>query len=103
MKSKLRLLVVIVSTIVMSLLIVACDREKPKLHTPSSADVIPTHNTITVSNVQGVVSIDAVEFSLGGTNWQSEPLFTDLSPNTEYKVYIRQKATAEHSASDSLI
>lgn len=61
----------------------------------SDADVIgTTDSTITVTQNQ------AWEYSCdGGNRWQSENVFTGLTPDTSYSICVRRKATVGYDAS----
>ncbi len=45
---------------------------------------------------------DALEFSLDGSIWQSDPLFSALKPNTEYIFYVRFKESDVYCASEPI-
>lgn len=61
----------------------------------SAADILgTTDTTITVtSNSSWEYSCD------GGSSWQSESVFTNLMPDTEYRICVRRKATPGYDAS----
>ncbi|MDE6259817.1 MAG: S-layer homology domain-containing protein [Oscillospiraceae bacterium] len=73
--------------------ITAKAQDAPSAPTAVDADIKDTSITLT--------TIPGAEYSRDGTNWQTSPTFTGLSPNTEYTFYARLKADNNHTASDS--
>ena len=67
--------------------------------TPTSVPTLEidsvTADTITVKSVTGA------EYSLDGTSWQDSNVFSNLSPNQEYFIFIRIKETDTSAASNS--
>ncbi len=57
-----------------------------------------TVDTVTLDKV-AFVPMPGMEYSIDGENWQDEPVFTGLSPNTEYTFYHRYAANGEQEAS----
>ena len=51
-----------------------------------------THNTVTLT------AIDGYEYKMNDGEWQSSPLFTDLTPGTTYTFYQRVKETNDSYA-----
>ena len=59
-----------------------------------------TNNKIVIETISGL------EYSVGGTNWQTGGTFVNLQPNTKYNVYARTPETDTHyagSVSDGLV
>ena len=52
-----------------------------------------THNSVTLTAVSGA------EFSMDAKNWQTSPVFENLTPNTQYKFYRRTAETSAYLAS----
>ncbi|MBO5232179.1 MAG: carbohydrate binding domain-containing protein [Clostridia bacterium] len=70
----------------------------PKL-TAASPDA-PTLKTTTFDMVE-LEGADGYEYSIDGVNWQSSPLFTELTVNTKYSFYQRTAETSDTYASES--
>ena len=49
------------------------------------------------SNSISLVENEDFEYSMDGVNWQISPIFTGLSPNTEYKLYQRYREIKTNS------
>ena len=58
---------------------------------PTKSDV--TKNSVTLTTVEGC------EYSKDGATWQDSPIFTGLTPLTEYSFYQRKKADDDNNAS----
>ncbi|MDR3013258.1 MAG: hypothetical protein LBU70_08625 [Chitinispirillales bacterium] len=83
--------------------IVIPDPNNDKLTIPTSIPgvvVAVTENGVTISmnDPDGLF-----EYSMDGESWQDDPSFGNLSPNTEYSLYIRLKETDNYRASDPTI
>lgn len=70
----------------------------PKL-TAASPDA-PTLKTTTFDMVE-LETVDGYEYSIDGVNWQTSPLFSELSVNTKYYFYQRTAETSDTYASES--
>ena len=78
-----------VSDVVSRPLLVTTDRApQPKADPPIVQEVTP--DSITLSAVVGC------EYSLDGLIWQTDPCFTGLTANADYRVYQRYAATETH-------
>lgn len=73
--------------------IVKGDKEAPSA--PTAAEGGITWNSVTLA------AIADAEYSIDGTNWQDSPVFSGLSPNTEYTFYARLKEDANYKPSPS--
>ena len=62
---------------------------------PTAAEGGITWNSVTLD------AIADAEYSMDGTNWQDSPVFSGLSPNTEYTFYARLKEDANYKPSPS--
>lgn len=62
---------------------------------PTAAEGGITWNSVTLD------AIADAEYSMDGTNWQDSPVFSGLSPNTEYTFYARLKENANYKPSPS--
>ena len=56
-----------------------------------------TENSITLKKTDGY------QYSIDGTNWQDSPVFTGLSPDTEYTFYQRIAGDANHETSPASV
>jgi LPXTG-motif cell wall-anchored protein len=65
---------------------------------PQAAPPAPVVATLTDTSVTLEV-IAGAEYRLNDGAWQTDPVFTGLTPNTTYKFYARLAATATHMAS----
>lgn len=67
------------------------DKEAPSA--PAAAEGGITWNSVMLA------AIADAEYSMDGTNWQDSPVFSGLSPNTEYTFYARLKEDANYKPS----
>lgn len=76
-----------------------CGKAELERHNkPENVTAVSTEDSITVSKVDGA------QYCLGeGGLWQDSNIFSDLLPDTEYKVFVRIKATENKLASESVM
>jgi|GEM_PF-3074776 len=105
MKKKITILTIAICLTIAILMITACDNDTPRgqFIAPTDAMIAVTYHSIEIEHVSGLQGAGTAEFSLNGTNWQNERLFSNLQPNTQYSVHIRQQANEAWNASESLI
>ena len=71
--------------------------------TPKAAQTAPGAPTL-LSKTASSITLDTIagaEYSKNGTDWQTSPAFTGLTPHTGYTFYARLAETATYSASPS--
>jgi len=103
MKKKITILTIAICLSISILMLTACFDDRTTFDTPTDATITVTHNTITVTNVRGVQGAGIAEFSLDGNAWQLANTFSNLIPNTLYRVHIRQPEDERNHASGVLI
>ena len=68
-----------------------------RVDNPNVPDV-PVASQISAKSIT-LASVDGVEYSKDGTTWQSENVFTNLEPDTEYTFYARYAQTTQYNPS----
>jgi len=62
----------------------------------------PVKIAYTQNNTIGVVPVEGAEYRIGNGNWQDSPNFSGLTPNTEYTISQRLKATVDQNKKASV-
>ena len=104
MKKKLTILIIMLCFAAAAFMLTACENQPRRIqfNQLTGATYIVTYSTITITSVGGTQA-SVVEYSLNGNTWQTEPLFTGSTSNTQYSVHMRQQEDTYHYASESFI
>ncbi len=69
-----------------------------KIKGTPDAPAAPTKSEATKTSIT-LAAVDGCEYSKDGTTWQESPVFSGLTPGTEYTFYQRKKETDDNNAS----
>ncbi len=69
-----------------------------KIKGTPDAPAAPTKSEATKTSIT-LAAVDGCEYSKDGTTWQESPVFSGLTPGTEYSFYQRKKETDDNNAS----